>query len=176
MSSQSEPEIIKSENVQKELQKSLGSDKIFKFSCDIEYDKLRIGLKEINCYSPYYYETFFTLEELQKKNAVFKACKTLKEVQNHLLTLFGRDTAFLKSLDNDKQIQICLKMYDISKKIDEDFILERKTIENKDKSLMFLFAIQKDNIKLFERIKQVCQEEKYKGEKLAGKIVTLLTN
>ena len=38
--------------------KNLGSDKIFKIELDIAKDQIRIGLKEVNVYTPYYYEKY----------------------------------------------------------------------------------------------------------------------
>ena len=83
-----EQNIIELRDVDISLQKRIGDDNIFRFECDIEDDHLRIGLKEINVYSPYYYETFFTLDELQKKNVIFKSCNTLEKVKEHLVKLF----------------------------------------------------------------------------------------
>ena len=84
-----EQRIIRIEEVPKEHRKFLGDDKIFMFECEIVDDTLRLGLKEINCFSPYYYEAFFTLDSLYQKNSVFKACKNLEEVKTHILTLFN---------------------------------------------------------------------------------------
>ena len=50
-------------------------------------------------------------------------------------------------------------MYDISLVVEESFELERKTIDDKDDALMFLFNIQKNNINLFEKIKKACQSD-----------------
>ena len=168
--------MIKLSDVKPELQKPLGKDKIFKFECDVESDKLRIGLVEINVYTPYYYETFYSLEELKEKNKIFKSCKDLEEVKGHLLLLFSMETTVLRSLENDKKIEICLKLMDISRIIDDSFILERNTINEKDAALMDLFNIQKENIQLLENIKKICDDEKYKDEKVAKKLLELLMN
>ena len=39
--------------------KKLDKDKTFKFECDVD-DNLRLGLREIDYYSPYYFESFYT--------------------------------------------------------------------------------------------------------------------
>ena len=140
-----EQRIIRIEEVPKEHRKFLGDDKIFMFECEIVDDTLRLGLKEINCFSPYYYEAFFTLDSLYEKNNVFKACKSLEEVKSHILKLFN-GAGVLKSVDDDEKILLMLKMYNISVVIQESFELERKTIEDKDEALMKLFNIQKNNI------------------------------
>ena len=168
--------IIKIEDVKKEFRKPLGQDKIFKFECDIQYDQIRLGLREINVYTPYYYELFFTLKELQEKNNTFKGCDSLEEAKDHLLRLFSSDATILRSLDDNKKIQICVKILNISIIVEGIFTLERKTIEEKDDALNELFDIQKYNIQLFEEIKKICQDEKYKDEKVAGNILNLLIN
>ena len=48
-------EIIKLDDVEQNQLKKLGEDKHFKFDCTIESGKLKLSLKEVNSYSPYYY-------------------------------------------------------------------------------------------------------------------------
>ena len=156
-----EQRIIRIEEVPKEHRKFLGDDKIFMFECEIVDDTLRLSLKEINCYSPYYYEAFFTLTSLCEKNNVFKACKSLEEVKSHILKLFN-GAGVLKSVDDDEKILLMLKIYNISVVIQESFELERKTIEDKDEALMKLFNIQKNNINLCQIIIEKCEDDDYK--------------
>ena len=172
----SEQNIIELRDVDISLQKRIGDDNIFRFECDIEDDHLRIGLKEINVYSPYYYETFFTLDELQKKNEIFKSCNTLEKVKEHLVKLFQGKNTILHSLEDDKKIRMDLKMWDISTLIDDNFILDRKTIEKKDEGLMDEYNIQKENINLLEGIKAICESDEFKNEKIAKDIVNILNN
>ena len=168
-----EQRIIRIEEVPKEHRKFLGDDKIFMFECEIVDDTLRLGLKEINCFSPYYYEAFFTLDSLYQKNSVFKACKNLEEVKTHILTLFNGN-GVLKSESDDEKILLILKMYNISLVIQESFELERKTIEDKDEALMKLFNIQKNNINLFQKIIEKCEDDDYKDQKAAQDILNIL--
>ena len=84
------------------------------------------------------------------------------------------ETTVLKSLEDDKKIEICLKLMDISRIIDDSFILERNTTNKKDAALMDLFNIQKENIELLDNIKKICEDEKYKDEKIAKKLLELL--
>ena len=86
------------------------------------------------------------------------------------------ETTVLRSLEDDKKIEICLKLMDISRIIDDSFILERNTINEKDAALMDLFNIQKENIQLLENIKKICEEEKYTDEKVAKKLLEILMN
>ena len=168
--------IIKLSDVREEQKKSLEGDKIFRFECDVHDDQIRLGLRELNVYTPYYYELFFTLEQLKKKNRAFEGCKDLEEAKGHFLLLFNKKNTFLKSLDDGEKIEICLKILYIAIEVDESFILERKTIEEKDEALNDLFDIQKFNIQLFEELKKICQDEKYKNEKVAKNIFNLLMN
>ena len=168
-----EQRIIRIEEVPKEHRKFLGDDKIFMFECEIVDDTLRLGLKEINCFSPYYYEAFFTLDSLYEKNSVFKACKNLEEVKTHILTLFNGN-GVLKSESDDEKILLILKMYNISFVIQESFELERKTIEDKDEALMKLFNIQKNNINLFQKIIEKCEDDDYIDQKAAQDILNIL--
>ena len=168
-----EQRIIRIEEVPKEHRKFLGDDKIFMFECEIVDDTLRLGLKEITCFSPYYYEAFFTLDSLYEKNSVFKACKNLEEVKTHILTLFNGN-GVLKSESDDEKILLILKMYNISLVIQESFELERKTIEDKDEALMKLFNIQKNNINLFQKIIEKCEDDDYQDQKAAKDILNIL--
>ena len=99
-------EIIKIADVDKKEYKKLGEDKLFKFECTVEGQQLRLGLKEINCYSPYYYEVFYTLEELYNMKDFFRAKTGLEEIQSNLIALFSRKTTKLESLENDSKIKI----------------------------------------------------------------------
>ena len=108
-------------NSETNLQKSF-----FKFDCTVQDGKIRLALKQTNINTPYYYEAFFTLEELCQKNPSFQNCKTLEEVQKHLLFLFQKDPTSLKSLEDDKKIEINFVIFNISQKENLSFILERK--------------------------------------------------
>ena len=109
------------------LQKNLG-DKIFKFEFDIQNDKLKISLKEVNAGNPLCYEISLSLEELQKKNKMFNACENLEDVKQHLLYLFKNDSTNLESLEDGKKIKISFELFNIAQIVKENFILERKSI------------------------------------------------
>ena len=162
--------------MKKEILKNLGSDKIFKLELDIANDQIRIGLKEVNVYTPYYYETFYTLDKLKIKNNGFNSCNTLEDVKGHLITLFDSEKTYLESKDNFEKIKICFEMYIISGPVKENFILKRETIKEKDDALLTLFDIQIKNIEAFRKIENICKEEKYKGDKVAQNILKLLKN
>ena len=156
--------------------KNIGSDKIFKIELDIAKDQIRIGLKEVNVYTPYYYEKYYSLEELKIKNSGFNSCNTLEDVKGHLITLFKSEKTYLENKDNFEKIKICFEMYIISGPVKENFILKRETIKEKDDALLALFDIQIKNIEAFRKIENICKEEKYKGDKVAQNILKLLKN
>ena len=164
--------------MKEEILKPLGADKIFKFEFDIQGNQIRVGLKEINVYTPYYYEDFFSLEDLKGINSAFGSCASLEGAKGHLSTLMKRPDTYLESLNDDKEIKICFKMYEISILVDESFKLERKTVEEekKDEALMKLFEIQTKNIDAFRQIEIICEEEKNRNNKVAQKILKLLKN
>ena len=103
------------------LQKTL-----FKFDCTVQEGKIRLALKQTNNDAPYYYEAFFTLEELYQKNYCFKACENLEDAQKHLLAMYQNESTSLKSLEDDKKIEINFVIFNISRKENLSFILERK--------------------------------------------------
>ena len=98
----------------------------FKFDCTVQDGKIRLALKQTNINTPYYYEAFFTLEELCQKNSCFKACKNLEDAQKHLLALFQRDRTSLKSLEDNKKIEINFVIYLFCIEENVNFILDRK--------------------------------------------------
>ena len=104
-------------NLQKEL---------FKFDCTVQDGKIRLALKQTNINTPYYYETFFTLEELCQKNSCFYSCENLEDAQKHLLAMYQNESTSLKSLEDDKKIEINFVIFNISQKENLSFILERK--------------------------------------------------
>ena len=169
-----EPKIIQLSEVKPDFQKKLGDDKIFRFECDIIDDQLRLGLREINSYSPYYYETFYTLKELKDKNDIFKAMSGLENVKNHLIQVFIKEKDILESLENDTKIKITFPIPFVLNIVKIPFELERKTIENKEKALRYLYKLQKDKIKLMEDIAAICKDDDYQNEKAAKDILNIL--
>ena len=151
-----EKEIIQMKKEEKEYYKLLGKKTLFKFECDEIYGNLRIGLKEINRYSPYYYEKFYSKQELDEKNTVFKSQNNIGQVKNQLLKLFKKNST-LKLANDGINIIVSFEIANFAEIITIEFELERKTMENKDKGLEILFQIQKKNIEIFSEIKKECE-------------------
>ena len=168
------PKIIPYNKENKNYRKNLGDDKIFIFQCSNENEKLRIGLKEINAYSPYYYEAFYTKEELNKKNEAFKAIKDVDNIINQLLKLFENKDTILKYADEGQNIIVSFQVPTWAEIVEISFELEKKTIENKDEGLMFLFDIQKNNISIINEIKEKCKNNP--NDPIAKEILKLLPN
>ena len=126
-----EPKIIKSEDYPKDLQKRIEQeqDKLFLFECEITDDKLALRLKELNKESSFYYESFYTLDELWDINSCFKACRDLEEAKKHLLKLFPNSN-IKRSLNDSENLQITFYIYMIRIKEPLDFILEKKSYNN----------------------------------------------
>lgn len=155
-----EQKIIKKAEVDSKLQKALGKDKLFQFECDAKDESIRIGVKEINKYSPYYYERFYTKEELEKKNSMFKAFPDNSSICASLKNVFPNKTTILKNQNNGEIIELILEINFFNTNHEIKFSLERKTMANKDDGLKYLYEIQKKNIKIIEEINNICKENK----------------
>ena len=151
--------------------KKLDKDKTFKFECDVD-DKLRLGLREIDYYSPYYFENFYTKQELEEINPIFRACNTLSEIQEHFFNLFKENTTKLQLAENGENIIISFTVGFIAMTKEITFELIRKTVENKDNALETLYEVQKDNYKILEEIRAACSDDK--KDNIAKNIIELI--
>ena len=167
-----EDKIIKIEDVDEKYRKMLGTDKIFRFECEKQNDRIRLGLTEINVFTPYYYENFYTKKEFDKIHRIFKTNETLDEIEELLKDLF-ENNAILKNADDGVKIIVCFQTQLYNRNIEINFELERKTIDKKDDGLLTLFKIQKENIEIINKIKELCK--KNKNEPASKKILELLS-
>ena len=165
-------QIIKLEDVDENFRKMLGTDKIFKFECEKIGERLRLGLTEINVFTPYYYENFYTKDDFDKINPIFKSKNNIDEIEILLNRLFGK-RAILKSADDGVNIIICIQTISLEEEIEINFELKRKTIDKKDSGLLTLYKIQKKNIEIFNKIKEQCRKNKNEGA--SKKILELLS-
>ena len=174
MSQEEKLRIIKIDEVEdKKTIKKLEPDKMFKFECENKNEVLKISLKEINVYSPYYYEAFYTKDNLFKKNDIFKSVKNIDKIIEQLLKLIEKN-ATLKKADDDDKIIISFQIPSFAETIDINFELEKKTIENKDDGLMFLYEIQRKNQDIIEEIKKLCKRKK--NEQISKQITQIFAN
>lgn len=167
----SEEELVPIKEVDQNKIKRLDKDKTFKFECDVS-DKLRLGLREIDYYSPYYFESFYTKTELEEINPIFRACNTLEEIQGHFFNLFKENTTKLQLAENQENILIVFIVGWISGTREIKFELIRKTVENKDNALETLYNVQKDNYRILEEIKAACSDDK--KDNIAKRLVELI--
>lgn len=167
----SDEALVPIKEVDKNKIKKLDKDKTFKFECDVD-DKLRLGLREIDYYSPYYFENFYTKQELEEINPIFRACNTLSEIQEHFFNLFKEKTTKLQLAENGENIVISFTVGWISGMKEIKFELIRKTVENKDKALETLYTVQKDNYDILEQIKAACSDDT--KDNIAKKIFDLI--
>lgn len=172
MQYEQEQKVIKKGDVDKDLQKKLGNDKLFRFECEVIDDRLRIGLKEIHKYSPYYYENFYELKDLETMDRLFKGCKGLDDICTRLKKGFRKNYTVLREKDNYQTIVIAYEIDFFEEQFGVEFSLERKTMANKDDGLKFLYEIQKKNIGILNKIRQQCL--KNKDDEHAKKLLELL--
>ena len=151
--------MIKIDDVEESLRKRLNHETIFKFQCDNVDNKLRLGLKEINKFSPYYYERFYTKEELDEIDDTFRALRNIDAVKKQLLRCFHK-RAKLNVITDSPNLKIHFEIPNFDEIIQIDLEVDRKTIEDKDAGIMTLFGIQKKNIAIINKIKEKCLKEK----------------
>ena len=164
--------IIKIDNVDRKYVKKLGEDKLFKFECENINEQLRIGLIEINAYSPYYYEAFFSKDDLDEKNDVFRAKRTIDEIIVSLLKLFEKRGSLGNTEGDNIIVSFQIPSFEEYEEI--KFELEKKTVEDKDAALLDLFDIQKDNIKILNKIREECRKKP--NDPVFQKILECLNN
>ena len=163
--------MIKIDDVEESLRKRLNHETIFKFQCDNVDNKLRLGLKEINKFSPYYYERFYTKEELDEIDDTFRALRNIDAVKKQLLRCFHKRAKLIEITDSPN-LNIHFEIPNFDEIIQIDLEVDRKTIEDKDAGIMTLFGIQKKNIAIINKIKEKCLKEK--KEKTAQMILELI--
>ena len=151
--------MIKIDDVEESLRKRLNNETIFKFQCDNVDNKLRLGLKEINKFSPYYYERFYTKEELEEIDDTFRALRSIDAVKKQLLRCFQK-RATLNEVKGSPNLNIHFKIPTFDEVVEINLEVDRKTIEDKDAGIMTLFGIQKKNIAIINKIKEKCLKEK----------------
>ena len=104
----------------------------------------------------------------------FRAKTGLEEIQSNLIALFSRKTTKLESLENDSKIKLHIEAVVLADDVEMDFILERKTVNNMDEALYFLYKLEKNKYNILEKIKTVCKNKNEKTEKIAKEILEIL--
>ena len=105
---------------------NLGPDRLFRIEIGQRHNYLRLGLKEINVDPLYYYESFYTKDDLVKMNVIFKCLKNVGQVVNQFSKLI-KIRATLKS-DNDEAIIVSFSIPIFDGEEFINFILKKKNI------------------------------------------------
>ena len=165
-------EHLKISDVPKDSQIRLNSQTLFQFSTDIENDKLVLKLNEIGAFSPFIYLKKLTLDDFIKNHKMFRSCDNLQEVQNHIAILFANNKIKLtQNKDEENAIILNIKTRNISEDVQIKIEGERKMTTRKDESLMKLYKIQKNEIKILKEIENFIKEnEKDGGNDIIKKI------
>ena len=136
--------------VETDKQISLDNGDTFRFSLEIKNDLLIFKLSEIGVLCPFIYENALSLENLTNENPVFKQCKTLKDVEEHIQRLFKQSKICLLEINNEITLQI--NAYDISKEVVVRIELKKVMTTDKDEVLNELYDTQKKGIKVFKEL------------------------
>ena len=144
-------------------------DTIFRFSCALDKDCLRLTLEEIGAFAPYIYRRELELKEIQKKYKMFRSCDTLEEVQKHINRLF--DNKKIKLVQKDENTIIFnLTVYEVSQAKVIQIEAERIMTSKKDDALIKLYKIQKDQIKVLKQIENYVKNVKPNGNNIINEI------
>ena len=158
-------EHLKISDVPKDSQIRLNSQTLFQFSTDIEDDKLVLKLNEIGAFSPFIYLKKLTLDDFIQNHKMFRSCGNLQEVQNHIAILFANNKIKLtQNKDEEDAIILNIKTRNISEDVQIKIEGERKMTTQKDESLMKLYKIQKNEIKILKEIENFIKENGKDGD------------
>jgi hypothetical protein len=151
--------IVKSSEVSEDEKIKL-DDKIFQFDYKVEGDELILTLFELDVLPPFIYQVNITMEELIKKNKIFKACKDLDEVKGHIKKLLQNNMITLSQNKNEEdKITFNIKALRLSD-VEEIVITGvRKMTEYKNPMLLELYKIQKQQDKYLKEIDAILEKE-----------------
>ena len=156
-------------NVPVEERIKLDNDTVFRFSCSVEDENLKLKLSEIGSFAPYIYEKLISLDEMKRQYKMFKSCDTLKEVKRHIDNLF-RDKKIELTKDKEETITFHLTVYSISEVKKIQIEANRIMTTKKDEALLRLYHIEKDQIKLLKEIDKYCKNLGPNGNNIVEKI------
>ena len=156
-------------NVPVEERIKLDNDTIFRFSCSVEDENLKLKLSEIGSFAPYIYEKLISLDEMKQQYKMFRSCENLKEVKRHIDNLF-RDKKIELTKDKEDTITFNLTVYSISEVKKIQIEANRIMTTKKDDALIRLYHIEKDQIKLLKEIDKYCKNLGPNGNNIVEKI------
>ena len=156
-------------NVPVEERIKLDNDTIFRFSCSVEDENLKLKLSEIGSFAPYIYEKLISIDEMKQQYKMFRSCENLKEVKRHIDNLF-RDKKIELTKDKEDTITFNLTVYSISEVKKIQIEANRIMTTKKDDALLRLYHIEKDQIKLLKEIDKFCKNLGPNGNNIVEKI------
>ena len=148
---------VKLSDIPKERQISLNKETIFEFFCTIEKDEVVLKLSEISSFAPFIYLKKISLEGFQQIHKMFNSCDNVEDVQNHINTLF-KDKKIKLTQENEESLIMNITAHDISVEVKIVIPAERKMTTHKDETLMKLYNIQKNEIKLLKEIEKIMKD------------------
>ena len=153
----------KMSDVKKDDQISLDEDTVFEFSCNYikEDGELCLELSEIGAICPFIYQRKLTIEDMQKIHKAFKACDNMEEVEKHIKRLFktGGKVWLTKNENEDiESVNLNLKIAFMAGEDDRVIELYKVMTSEKDKALESLYKKQKDDAKVFKKIRKTFEE------------------
>ena len=156
-------------DVPKEERIKLDNDTLFRFSCTVEDEGIKFKLSEIGSFAPYIYEKIISLDEMKEQYKMFRSCKTLEDVKKHIDRLFS-DKKIKLTKDKEDTITFHLTVYLISEEVNIQIEADRIMTTKKDKALLRLYRIEKDQIKLLKEIEKYCKKLGPNGNNIVEKI------
>ena len=160
-------------DVKKDEQISLDEDTVFEFSCNYikEDGELCLELSEIGAMCPFIYQRKLNMEDMKKIHKAFRACDDMEEVEKHIKRLFKTGgKVWLTKNDNEdiESVNLNLKIMFMAGEEDKVIELYKVMTSEKDKALESLYKKQKDDAKMFKKIRKTLEE---KGDKDGLKIL-----
>ena len=124
---------------------------LFQFKKEGEY--IHFILQENNVYAPFTFEGRFTMKDFITNHIAFTSCDDLDELTSHLYKLYNNKKIKIFPAAKNK-LYLFLTVKNISEETDsEPFELIIKMTEDKDIALFDLYNIQKDQLKLIQKLK-----------------------
>ena len=133
----------------------------FIFRMILENDSIHFTLKENKVYVPFTFENSFTFDDFIEHHKIFKACNDLEEVYGHLNNLYDKNKISLYNMGGEDHRYLVFKVDFISEEnVDtNDFELNLKMTEEKDRDLLELYNIQKQQIAKLKKIKEIVTDK-----------------
>lgn len=171
--------IVKESEVNKKETKLLkGSKDLYNIIIETQNNKLSIKIMEINCFSPFYYQNSYTMEELRTDvSKSFRILDTIEQAKEALLDVFPWESTEIKFEEKNGEKKMILHFVFKVGHIDKlpvDFELNEKIVQQKDEALILLYQIEKNKNDLLDKINKICTDNV--GNSVSKKILDLIKN